>query len=85
MFIPLRSEEVISPRTCTVKSLGRGVTKLDGTAKGGILFALAATLGLPIRFIGVGEAYDDLQIFNARDFAEAVLGDTTTASQDAAQ
>lgn len=52
------------------------LTKLDGTAKGGIVFALAAALGFPIRFIGVGEAYDDLQTFVARDFAEAVLVDT---------
>lgn len=52
------------------------LTKLDGTAKGGILFALATNLGLPIRFIGIGEAYDDLQTFVAREFAEAVLADT---------
>jgi len=51
------------------------LTKLDGTAKGGILFALAAKLGLPIRFIGIGESYDDLQPFVARDFAEAVLAE----------
>ncbi len=51
------------------------LTKLDGTAKGGILFALAVALSLPVRFIGLGEGYDDLQTFAARDFAEALFGD----------
>jgi fused signal recognition particle receptor len=58
------------------------LTKLDGTAKGGIVFALAAVLGLPIRFIGVGETYDDLHTFNARDFAEAVLVDAPVTAQE---
>lgn len=61
------------------------LTKLDGTAKGGIVFALAANLGLPIRFIGVGEAYDDLQTFDARDFAEAVLVDAPITTQTVSQ
>lgn len=52
------------------------LTKLDGTAKGGIVFALAATLGLPIRFIGVGETYDDLRPFVAREFAAALIADS---------
>jgi fused signal recognition particle receptor len=56
------------------------LTKLDGTAKGGILFALAAKLGLPIRFIGIGEGYDDLQPFVAKDFAEAILADAPIES-----
>ncbi len=49
------------------------VTKLDGTAKGGIIVAMAEKFGLPIRFIGVGEAMDDLRPFVARDFARALL------------
>lgn len=49
------------------------VTKLDGTAKGGILFAIAKELGLPIRFIGVGEKIDDLQEFCAADFVNALF------------
>jgi fused signal recognition particle receptor len=49
------------------------VTKLDGTAKGGILFAIAEQTGLPIRFIGVGEGLDDLQVFNAQAFVEALF------------
>jgi fused signal recognition particle receptor len=50
------------------------MTKLDGTAKGGILVALAAKFGLPIHFIGVGEGVDDLQAFNAETFAKALTG-----------
>jgi len=51
------------------------VTKLDGTAKGGILLAIARQLGLPVRFLGTGEGEDDLQPFNAQDFTDALLGD----------
>jgi fused signal recognition particle receptor len=50
------------------------VTKLDGTAKGGVLFALAEQLGVPVRFIGVGEQAEDLQRFDARAFVRALLG-----------
>lgn len=49
------------------------ITKLDGTAKGGIVFAIAQRLGLPIRFIGVGEGLDDLRSFDAVEFVEALL------------
>lgn len=52
---------------------GLCLTKLDGTAKGGIIFALANTFKIPIRFIGVGEAKDDLKPFNAVDFVEAIF------------
>lgn len=51
------------------------LTKLDGTAKGGIIFSIAAQLDLPVRFIGVGEHADDLQVFNADDFVNALLKD----------
>jgi fused signal recognition particle receptor len=54
---------------------GIAVTKLDGTAKGGILLAIARRLALPIRFIGVGEAAEDLEPFDARAFAEALIGE----------
>jgi fused signal recognition particle receptor len=50
------------------------ITKLDGTAKGGIVFAMAKKVGLPIRFIGVGEQLDDLRPFEAASFVEALLG-----------
>ena len=52
---------------------GMVLTKLDGTAKGGIIFALADKFSVPIRFIGVGEAQEDLQPFVASDFVEALL------------
>lgn len=53
---------------------GLVMTKLDGTARGGILVALAAKFGLPVHFIGVGEGVEDLEPFSARDFARAVSG-----------
>ena len=49
------------------------LTKLDGTAKGGIVIAVADTLQLPVKFIGVGEQVDDLMPFDAREFVEALL------------
>ena len=52
---------------------GMVVTKLDGTAKGGILFSIARTLKLPVRFIGIGEGIDDLKPFNASEFVDALL------------
>ncbi|MGL4729893.1 MAG: signal recognition particle-docking protein FtsY [Bosea sp. (in: a-proteobacteria)] len=53
---------------------GLVMTKLDGTARGGILVALAAKFGLPVHFIGVGEGVDDLEPFAAEDFARAIAG-----------
>jgi fused signal recognition particle receptor len=53
---------------------GLVMTKLDGSARGGILVAVAAKFGLPVHFIGVGEGVDDLQPFTARDFARAIVG-----------
>ena len=59
---------------------GISLTKLDGTAKGGVIFAIARKLGLPIRYIGVGEAVDDLRPFNAKQFIEALFDeDNATA------
>jgi fused signal recognition particle receptor len=52
---------------------GLTITKLDGTAKGGIIFAIAKQTELPIRFIGVGEQLDDLRQFEAASFVEALL------------
>jgi fused signal recognition particle receptor len=54
---------------------GLALTKLDGTARGGVIFALAERFGLPIRFVGVGESAADLQPFAAGDFVTALLGD----------
>jgi fused signal recognition particle receptor len=53
---------------------GLVMTKLDGTARGGILVALAEKFGLPVHFIGVGEGIEDLEPFTARDFARAIAG-----------
>jgi len=52
---------------------GITLTKLDGTAKGGVIFAIAHKLGLPIRFIGVGEGIEDLRVFEAKDFVDALF------------
>lgn len=56
-----------------VQVTGLALTKLDGTAKGGIVFAIARELGLPIRFIGVGEDVEDLRPFDAEAFVDALL------------
>ena len=53
---------------------GIALTKLDGTAKGGIAFALCRRFGVPIRYIGIGEGVDDLRVFNAGEFVTALLG-----------
>jgi fused signal recognition particle receptor len=53
---------------------GLAVTKLDGSAKGGVVVALAQEFGLPVHFVGVGEKADDLRPFTARDFARGLVG-----------
>ena len=57
------------------------LTKLDGTAKGGIAIAIAKELSIPVKYIGVGEKLGDLQRFNPREFAEALFDDTETAEE----
>jgi fused signal recognition particle receptor len=57
----------------TVTLTGLALTKLDGTAKGGVIFALAKQSGIPIRYIGIGEGIDDLQDFNAEQFVDALF------------
>ncbi|MGI2258450.1 signal recognition particle-docking protein FtsY [Shewanella sp. GXUN23E] len=52
---------------------GISITKLDGTAKGGVIFAIADKFGIPIRYIGVGEQIDDLRQFDAKDFIDALF------------
>jgi fused signal recognition particle receptor len=54
---------------------GITMTKLDGTAKGGILFAIANTLGIPFRYLGIGEGIDDLRAFDASQFVQAIFND----------
>jgi len=51
------------------------LTKLDGTAKGGIVLSITQKLGVPVKFVGVGEKIDDLIPFDARDFVTALLGE----------
>ncbi len=65
-----------------VKVTGLVVTKLDGSAKGGVLVALADRFGLPIHAIGVGETADDLQPFSAADFARELVGGSGTSARD---
>ena len=55
---------------------GLVVTKLDGTAKGGVVFALAREFGIPIRFAGIGERPEDLRVFDAEAFVDALLPET---------
>jgi fused signal recognition particle receptor len=57
-----------------VKVTGLVVTKLDGTAKGGIVLSISRELHLPVKYIGVGEKIDDLQLFDRAEFVEALLG-----------
>ena len=59
---------------------GLVVTKLDGTARGGVVVALARQFGLPVHAVGVGEGLDDLRPFEARAFADALLGLETAAN-----
>jgi fused signal recognition particle receptor len=63
--------------TKAIQPTGLVVTKLDGTAKGGIVFALSREFGLPIRFIGVGEKAEDLREFDATAFVDAIFSETS--------
>ncbi|MBM3556126.1 MAG: signal recognition particle-docking protein FtsY, partial [Alphaproteobacteria bacterium] len=67
----LRQAEVFRE---VAKVSGLVMTKLDGTAKGGVLVALAETFALPVFFLGLGEGIDDLQPFGAKGFADALCG-----------
>ena len=53
---------------------GVALTKLDGSARGGVAVAIAHELGLPVKLVGVGEGLDDLRPFDAHDFARALVG-----------
>ena len=59
--------------TSSVSLTGLALTKLDGTAKGGVIFSLAKKFAIPVRYIGVGEGIDDLQPFNAKAFISALF------------
>lgn len=60
------------------------LTKLDGTAKGGVVISICSELNIPVKFIGVGEKIDDLQIFDSKDFAKALLEDVKEEEEDIA-
>jgi len=63
---------------------GITLTKLDGTAKGGVIFAIANQLQVPIRFVGVGEGIDDLRPFDAEEFVDALFAsDNENVTNDA--
>lgn len=62
-----------------VSPTGLIITKLDGTARGGAVVALRNELALPIRFVGTGEQPDDLEVFDAAEFADALLSDAPAA------
>jgi fused signal recognition particle receptor len=59
--------------SAAVQLTGITLTKLDGTARGGIIFAVARKLGIPIRFIGVGEGIENLRPFDAKEFVDALF------------
>lgn len=63
---------------------GLVLTKLDGTAKGGIVLGISAEHGLPVRYIGIGERPDDLRDFDASEFVEAMLGQSSSSTDAAA-
>jgi fused signal recognition particle receptor len=63
---------------------GLVVTKLDGTAKGGVVLGVCDELRIPIRYVGIGEGVEDLRPFDAEDFVAALLSDRDRAGEDAA-
>ena len=68
----LRQAKIFSE---TVEVTGVALTKLDGTAKGGIALAIAGELGIPVKLIGIGEGLEDLRPFDAQEFASALVGE----------
>ncbi|MFT5232841.1 MAG: fused signal recognition particle receptor [Candidatus Krumholzibacteriia bacterium] len=66
----------------TIPVEGLILTKLDGTAKGGIVVAIAESLGLPVRFIGVGEKVEDLAVFEVEPFVEALFAEWSTPDEE---
>ncbi len=67
----------------TIPVQGLVLTKLDGTAKGGIVVAIAETLGLPVRYVGMGEKVEDFAVFDAEQFTDALFADWTGPDGDA--
>jgi fused signal recognition particle receptor len=67
----------------TMGFTGLVVTKLDGTAKGGVVLGICDELRIPIRYVGIGEGIDDLQAFDAKDFTDALLADRDRPGDEA--
>ncbi|PID81816.1 signal recognition particle-docking protein FtsY [bacterium DOLJORAL78_65_58] len=65
----------------TIPVEGLILTKLDGTSKGGIVVAIAETLGLPVRYVGMGETADDLDVFDAENFTKALFSSWTSEEE----
>jgi fused signal recognition particle receptor len=65
----------------TIPVDGLILTKLDGTAKGGIVVAIAETIGLPVKYVGMGETADDIAVFDAEAFVEALLAEVKTEEE----
>jgi fused signal recognition particle receptor len=65
--------------TEAVECTGIVLAKLDGTAKGGVVVAIRQKVGLPVKYLGVGEKADDLTLFNPDNFVEALFEDLTAA------
>ena len=70
---PEWEEDRLLPGSDVVVITGMALTKLDGTAKGGIVIAVADALQIPVKFVGVGEQADDLMPFSAKEFVEALI------------
>jgi fused signal recognition particle receptor len=66
--------------TRAIPITGLVLTKIDGTAKGGILLSIARTLKVPIRFVGFGESLEDIALFDAEQFAAGLLGEREAQS-----
>jgi len=64
------------------EATGIVLTKLDGTAKGGSVISIKRNLGVPVRFVGVGEGMDDLMLFDAKDFAETLVSLTESGDEE---
>jgi fused signal recognition particle receptor len=63
--------------TLATEVTAMAITKLDGTAKGGVVIGISDQFKIPVRYIGLGEGMEDLQIFRRREFVDSLFGSTT--------
>ena len=66
-YLPVNTGEIVADITGII------LTKLDGTAKGGVVIGIVSENKMPVKFIGVGEQIDDMEIFNSEDFVKALI------------